>query len=110
MRMLFCFLLFTLELAGSSCQDAKFERGLEAANPGNPGLESKASREQGESLATSPRPELPIRPQEPSKALRVHLVQGSGRSAYTFVRAKFLPGEVEDPWAVQFLDDQGLSL
>ena len=42
-----------------------------------------------------------------SKELRVHLAQGSGRSSYSFVRAKFLPGEVEDPWAVQFLDDQG---
>jgi hypothetical protein len=72
MQMLFCFLLFTLELAGSS-----------------------------------PRPEPPIKPQEPSKELRVHVAQGSGRSSYTFVRAKFLPGEVEDPWAVQFLDDQG---
>jgi hypothetical protein len=45
MRMFFCFFLFTLELAGSSCQDAKSERGLESANPGNPGLESGASRE-----------------------------------------------------------------
>src|SRR5262245_51729730 len=89
MRTLLCFLLFTLELAGSSCQDAQSERGLEAANPRNPGLESGASREQGESLATRPRPELPIKLQEPSKELRVHLVQGSGRSSYTFVRAKF---------------------
>src|SRR6516164_833506 len=48
-----------------------------------------------------------LKQQEPSKELGVHLVQGSGRSSYTFVRAKFLPGEVEDPWAVQFLDDQG---
>ena len=52
-------------------------------------------------------PNLLLNQQEPSKELRVHLVQGSGRSSYTFVRAKFLPGEVEDPWAVQFLDDQG---
>src|SRR5262245_36122260 len=107
MRMLFGFFLFTLQLAGSSCQDAQSERGLAAANLRNPGPETGASREQGESLATSPRPELPIKPQEPSTELRVHLVQGSGRSSYTFVRAKFLPGEVEDPWAVQFLDDQG---
>jgi hypothetical protein len=107
MQILFCFIFFTLELAGSARQDAKFERGLEAANPGNPGLESRASREQGESLATSPRPELPKKPQEPFREFRVHLAQGSGRSSYTFVRARFLPGEVEDPWAVQFLDGQG---
>src|SRR5215472_5991343 len=50
---------------------------------------------------------LTLEQQEPSKELRVHLVQGSGRSSYTLVRAKFLPGEVEDPCAVQFLDDQG---
>ena len=62
MQMLFCFLLCTLELAGSG-----------------------------------PRPEPPIKPQEPSRELRVHLAQGSGRSSYAFVRAKFRPGEVEDP-------------
>src|SRR5262245_39069522 len=51
-------------------------------------------------------PVLSIKPQEPSKDLRIHLVSGSRQSSYTFVRAKFLPGEVEDPWAVRFLDDQ----
>jgi hypothetical protein len=50
---------------------------------------------------------LPIKPQESFKELRVHLVSGSRQSSYSFVRAKFLPGEVQAPWAVRFLDDQG---
>src|SRR5262245_26207633 len=57
--------------------------------------------------ADEPGAERSTKPNELSKELRVHLVQGSRPSSYTFVRAKFLPGEVEDAWSVQFLDEQG---
>jgi hypothetical protein len=71
------------------------------------GFSGAAAAQEAERKGVAVRhPNLPLNQQEPSKELRVHLVQGSGRSSYTFVRAKFLPGEVEDPWAVQFLDDQ----
>src|SRR5262249_28129341 len=39
--------------------------------------------------------------------LKVHLAQANNDSPYTFVRAKFEPGEVADPWAVRFFDDKG---
>jgi hypothetical protein len=37
----------------------------------------------------------------------VHLAQANNNSPYAFVRAKFRPGEVVDPWAVRFFDGQG---
>src|SRR5438477_12696746 len=43
-------------------------------------------------------------------SLRVHLAQANNRSPYTFVRAKFEPGEVNDPWAVHFYDDEGKEI
>jgi hypothetical protein len=42
-----------------------------------------------------------------NRALKVHLVQANNNSPYAFVRAKFKPGEVADPWAVRFFDEQG---
>jgi hypothetical protein len=39
--------------------------------------------------------------------LQVHLVQANNDSPYAFVRARFRPGEVADPWAVRFLDSKG---
>ena len=45
--------------------------------------------------------------QSPIRELRVHLVQANNDSPYTFVRAKFEPGEVNDPWSVRFFDSQG---
>jgi hypothetical protein len=44
---------------------------------------------------------------EGPRELRVHLAQANNNSPYAFVRAKFKPGEVADPWAVRFFDDQG---
>ncbi len=49
----------------------------------------------------------PSRAQEPSCELNVHLVQANNDSPYCFVRAKFEPGEVMDPWAVRIFDQQG---
>ena len=45
-----------------------------------------------------------------TRELAVHLVQANNDSPYTFVRAKFEPGEVSDPWAVRFFDDQGAEI
>ena len=45
--------------------------------------------------------------QEPRHQLTVHLVQANNDSSYSFVRAKFEPGEVTDPWAVRFFDPRG---
>ena len=45
-----------------------------------------------------------------SHSLRVHLAQANNHSPYTFVRAKFEPGEVSDPWAVRFYDDAGKEI
>jgi hypothetical protein len=42
--------------------------------------------------------------------LKVHLVQANNNSPYAFVRAKFNPGEVADPWAVRFFDDKGAEI
>jgi hypothetical protein len=44
---------------------------------------------------------------EGPRELKVHLAQANNNSPYAFVRAKFNPGEVADPWAVRFFDDQG---
>jgi hypothetical protein len=50
---------------------------------------------------------LPVPAQDPRHELTVHLAQANNNSPYAFVRAKFLPGEVLDPWAVRFFDLQG---
>jgi len=39
-----------------------------------------------------------------------HLTQANNDSPYSFVRAKIEPGEVSDPWAVCFFDDQGVEI
>jgi len=43
----------------------------------------------------------------PRHQLNIHLAQANNNSPYAFVRAKFEPGEVIDPWAVRFFDQQG---
>jgi hypothetical protein len=45
-----------------------------------------------------------------SGALKVHLAQANNDSLYAFVRAKFRPGEVTDPWAVRFFDEKGTEV
>src|SRR5215470_7600943 len=47
---------------------------------------------------------------EEPRALKVHLAQANNDSPYAFVRAKFKPGEVADPWAVRFFDDKGAEV
>jgi hypothetical protein len=42
--------------------------------------------------------------------LRVHIAAANNQSPYTFVRAKFEPGELSDPWAVRFFDDAGTEV
>jgi hypothetical protein len=44
---------------------------------------------------------------EGTRELKVHLAQANNSSPYAFVRAKFNPGEVADPWAVRFFDARG---
>src|SRR5262249_12405953 len=41
------------------------------------------------------------------RELVVHLVEANNSTPYAFVRAKFEPGEVSDPWAVRFHDQKG---
>lgn len=45
-----------------------------------------------------------------SRELKVHLAQANNQSPYAFVRAKFLPGELIDPWAVRFFDENGAEI
>ncbi len=47
---------------------------------------------------------------EVNRELKVHLVQANNQSPYAFVRAKFEPGELSDPWALRFFDDQGVEV
>lgn len=42
-----------------------------------------------------------------NRELKVHLAQANNNSPYAFVRAKFEPGEVSDPWAVRFFTPDG---
>jgi hypothetical protein len=42
-----------------------------------------------------------------TRELQVHVAQANNNSPYAFLRTKFNPGEVVDPWAVRFFDDQG---
>src|SRR5262245_3619801 len=44
------------------------------------------------------------------RELKLHLAQANNDSPYAFVRAKFNPGEVADPWAVRFFDDKGTEV
>lgn len=44
------------------------------------------------------------------RELTVHLAQANNDSPYAFVRAKFEPGELIDPWAVRFLDGQQVEI
>src|SRR5262249_46791162 len=45
-----------------------------------------------------------------NRELKVHLAQANNDSPYAFVRAKFNPGEVADPWAVRFFDEKGTEV
>jgi hypothetical protein len=47
---------------------------------------------------------------EGPRELKVHLAQANNNSPYAFVRARFEPGEVTDPWAVRFFDDKGAEV
>jgi hypothetical protein len=47
---------------------------------------------------------------EEGRAFKVHLAQANNDSPYAFVRAKFHPGEVADPWAVRFFDGKGAEI
>jgi hypothetical protein len=42
-----------------------------------------------------------------TRDLQIHLAQANNDSPYSFVRAKFEPGEVANPWAVRFFDEAG---
>src|SRR6476659_6313617 len=44
---------------------------------------------------------------KPLRELKIHLAQANNQSNYAFVRAKFEPGELADPYAVRFVDDRG---
>src|SRR5436190_23110583 len=44
------------------------------------------------------------------REFKVHLAQANNDSPYAFVRAKFEPGELADPWAVRFLDEAGAEI
>lgn len=48
--------------------------------------------------------------QDVVRELTVHLVQACNDSPYAFVRAKFEPGEVSDPWAVRFFTQHGTEV
>jgi hypothetical protein len=45
-----------------------------------------------------------------NRELKVHLAQANNDSPYAFVRAKFYPGELTDPWAVRFFDEKGTEV
>jgi hypothetical protein len=47
---------------------------------------------------------------EEKRQLEVHLAQANNNSPYAFVRAKFNPGEVADPWAVRFFDEKDVEI
>jgi hypothetical protein len=48
--------------------------------------------------------------EEPSRTLRVHLAAAGSRSPFNLVRARFEPGETNDPWAVRFFKDDGTEI
>jgi hypothetical protein len=45
-----------------------------------------------------------------NRELKVHLVQANNHSPHAFVRARFQPGEVSDPWAVRFFDSKNAEV
>src|SRR6516164_10596838 len=45
-----------------------------------------------------------------NRELKVHMAQANNDSPYSFVRAKFNPGEVADPWAVRFFDEKNAEV
>ena len=45
-----------------------------------------------------------------NRELNMHLAQANNQSPYAFVRAKFEPGELADPWAVRFFDERGTEV
>jgi len=47
---------------------------------------------------------------EAVRQMEVHVAQANNKSPYVFVRAKFEPGEVSDPWAVRFFDSAGAEI
>jgi hypothetical protein len=47
---------------------------------------------------------------ERGRELKVHLAQANNDSPYAFVRARFQPGELADPWAVRFFDPRGTEI
>jgi hypothetical protein len=53
---------------------------------------------------------FPARAAEAAGELNVHLAQANNDSPYAFVRAKFRPGELTDPWAVRFFDPKGQEI
>jgi len=44
---------------------------------------------------------------QPIAELKVHVAQANNVAGYAFVRARFEPGELSDPWAVRFFDARG---
>lgn len=52
-------------------------------------------------------PAVVLSQSQPVAELKVHLAQANNRAGYAFVRARFEPGELSDPWAVRFLDSKG---
>lgn len=47
---------------------------------------------------------------KPIAELAVHVAQANNQTEYAFVRARFEPGEVADPWNVRFSDAQGAEV
>lgn len=47
---------------------------------------------------------------EAPRQLQVHLAAANNQSPYAFVRARFEPGEVVDPWSVRFFDEAGAEI
>jgi hypothetical protein len=45
-----------------------------------------------------------------TRELKVHLAQANNESPYAFVRAKFEPGELANPWALRFFDAAGKEI
>src|SRR5580692_2461008 len=61
-------------------------------------------------LAVGPLALPPGASAQENRELKVHLAQANNASPYAFVRAKFKPGEVADPWAVRFFDEKGAEI
>ncbi|HEY3233782.1 MAG TPA: hypothetical protein VGJ84_03645, partial [Polyangiaceae bacterium] len=89
-------------LGGTSCS---------SSNSNEPPQEPQPDALQAETDAAQPTTDTAQPTSDASQptnaALQVHLVQASNDSLYAFVRAKFEPGEVVDPWAVRFFGSDG---